>query len=271
MSEEEVQAPVIKFKNKQRVLIVATRGIGGRSRHVMEDLRAIIPHSKREPKVKITHLGHDMNDILEDSGCNSCILFETRKNHELNLWMSRYPSGPTLRFHVKSMHTMMELKMIGNALKGSRAILSFDAVFDSEPAFLLMKEVFTHIFNVPKGHPRSKPFFDRILHFAYVDNKVWIRHYEILSEARKGASVDTTLAEIGPRLVLDLDRIFDGCFTGKALHRNPHFTAPVNVKKAAAHAVGDMARSRKEEKRRRKMQKKALLLPRPDEYDGLFE
>jgi hypothetical protein len=41
---------------------------------------------------------------------------------------------------------MAELKLTGNALKGSRPVLSFDAAFDSVPHFQLMKEMLMQVF-----------------------------------------------------------------------------------------------------------------------------
>lgn len=42
-------------------------------------------------------------------------------------------------------HTMSELKMMGNCLKGSRPILSFDKAFDASPELAVLKELFTHV------------------------------------------------------------------------------------------------------------------------------
>ena len=36
--------------NKQRVLVFASRGITFRDRHLMEDIRSLLPHSKSEAK-----------------------------------------------------------------------------------------------------------------------------------------------------------------------------------------------------------------------------
>jgi len=40
------------FKNKQRVLIFSTRGITHRYRHLMNDLRILLPHSKKRIKIR---------------------------------------------------------------------------------------------------------------------------------------------------------------------------------------------------------------------------
>jgi ribosome biogenesis protein BRX1 len=43
--EVEVSAP--KKKNKQRVLLLSSRGINHRMRHFMNDLEALLPHVKK--------------------------------------------------------------------------------------------------------------------------------------------------------------------------------------------------------------------------------
>src|SRR5271163_237911 len=74
---------------------------------------------------------------------------------------------------------MEELHFTGNCLKGSRPILSFDASFDKEPHLRVMKELFLHIFGVPKGARKSKPFIDHVVGFTIADGKIWIRNYQI--------------------------------------------------------------------------------------------
>jgi len=45
----------------------------------------------------------------------------------------------------RAVHTMAELKLVGNHLKGSRAILSFSPSFDRLPHLQLLKEMFTQV------------------------------------------------------------------------------------------------------------------------------
>lgn len=47
--------------------------------------------------------------------------------------------------HVQNVHTMDELKMTGNCLKGSRGLLSFDASFETTEWGKFVKELFTHV------------------------------------------------------------------------------------------------------------------------------
>ena len=66
-------------------------------------------------------------------GATSVLFFEARKRSDLYLWMAKVPSGPSIRFLCTNVHTMAELKLSGNHLKGSRPVLSFDAAFDEQP------------------------------------------------------------------------------------------------------------------------------------------
>ena len=61
------------------------------------------------------------------------------------MWASKTPNGPSLKMHVQNVHTMDELKMTGNCLKGSRGVLSFDQGFEGSEWGRLVKEVFTHV------------------------------------------------------------------------------------------------------------------------------
>lgn len=77
--------------------------------------------------------------------CNNTLFFEARRHEDLYMWAVKSPNGPSIRMHVQNIHTMDELKMTGNCLKGSRGIVSFDATFDQSEWGKLTKEVFTHV------------------------------------------------------------------------------------------------------------------------------
>ncbi len=67
---------------------------------------------------------------------------------------------------------MDELKLTGNCMKGSRPILSFDKSFEEREELNLIKHLFVDVFGTPRGHPKSKPFVDRVMGFYYGDGKV---------------------------------------------------------------------------------------------------
>ncbi len=47
MDVDEVAAPTPKRRNKQRVLLLSSRGITHRMRHLMNDIEALLPHVKK--------------------------------------------------------------------------------------------------------------------------------------------------------------------------------------------------------------------------------
>lgn len=147
------------------------------------------------------------------------------------------------------MSTLAELKLTGNALKGSRPILHFDGNFDSSPRYQLIKELFTQVFATPKNHPKSKPFCDHMLSFFIVNDKIWFRNYQIVyKDARKQ---EKALVEIGPRFIMDPIRILEGPFQGKILFNsdNYKFTRVLKTEEALRYLAN----------KKRKMEKKKKL------------
>ncbi|XP_020911448.2 ribosome biogenesis protein BRX1 homolog [Exaiptasia diaphana] len=180
-----------KWTNKQRVLVFCGRGITHRARHLMLDLRTLLPHHKTDTKLDRKDKLFIINEVCEMKSCNTCIFLEMRKKKDLFMWFSFAPHGPSAKFLVENIHTMDELKLTGNCLKGSRPVLSFDKQFDKTPENQLLKEMFNQIFSTPNYHPKSKPFTDRVMTFSILDNKrIWVRNFQIVDEGG-------TLLEIG--------------------------------------------------------------------------
>ena len=184
LSEEDVEPtqpePMLsdgKYRNKQRCLTVSSRGVPARFRHLMEDLRTLMPHHKKESKLDpgAEGVAQAVNDIAEIRGCNSVLFLECRKRQDCYMWLGRTGAGakgPSARFHVSNVHTMDELRLTGNCMKGSRPILTFDDSFEKFGHLKLLRELFTDIFGTPRGHPKAKPFVDRVMAFYYADRRV---------------------------------------------------------------------------------------------------
>ncbi|GKA88587.1 hypothetical protein Tco_0810351 [Tanacetum coccineum] len=132
------------FRNKEKVLVTCSRRINYRYRHLMLNLVSILPHCKKDNKVesKATK-GATLNELVELKNCSSCLFFECRKHKDLYLWMSKCPNGPSVKFLVNAVHTMEELKLTGNHLKGARPLLTFSSNFDKDPHWKLLKEMIT--------------------------------------------------------------------------------------------------------------------------------
>lgn len=99
------------------------------------------PDSKLDSK---NHL-HLLPELADLHSCNNTLYFEARRHEDLYLWAAKTPNGPSIKLHVQNVHTMDELKMTGNCLKGSRGILSFDVAFEETEWGRLTKELFTHV------------------------------------------------------------------------------------------------------------------------------
>lgn len=134
-----------EFKNKQRVLVLCSRGTTFRHRHLVSDLASMLPHGRKEAKFDRKSEIGVLNEVAELYNCNNVLYFEARKHEDLYMWMAKAPNGPSVKFHVQSLHTMDELNFSGNCLKGSRPILSFDQTFDESPQYQLIKEMMIHV------------------------------------------------------------------------------------------------------------------------------
>jgi ribosome biogenesis protein BRX1 len=157
--------------------------------------------------------------------------------------------------HVQNVHTMEELNFIGNCLKGSRPILSFDAAFEKQAHLRVIKELFTQIFGVPKTSRKVKPFVDHVMGFSIADGKIWVRVYQI-SESEPGkkkktaegeaaaadeeptpkkkkgihGEFDVELVEIGPRFVMTPIVIQESSFGGPIIFENREFVSPNQIR-----------------------------------------
>ncbi|OCU02612.1 ribosome biogenesis protein BRX1 homolog [Xenopus laevis] len=249
--EEFIVPPPVsegKWKNKERVLVFSSRGINFRTRHLMQDLKTLMPHSKAETKMDRKDKLFVVNEVCEMKNCNKCIYFEAKKKQDLYMWLSNSPEGPSAKFLVQNIHTLAELKMSGNCLKGSRPILSFDPAFDRDPQYAVLKELLTQIFGTPRYHPRSQPFVDHIFTFSIADNRIWFRNYQIMEE-------DAALVEIGPRFVLNLIKIFKGSFGGPTLYENPHYQSPNMHRRMIRLATAAKVKEKQQVKEVQKMKK----------------
>ena len=243
------------YVNKQRVLIIASRGITARHRYFLDDLRKIIPHHKRDNKLDSKGDINALNEIAELKSCNQCLYLECRKRQDLYMYVGKTPNGPSAKFQVVNIHTMEELKLTGNCMIGSRPLLNFDVGFEANAHFTLMKALLTDAFNTPKGHPKSKPFLDRIMSFFIVKNNIWVRNYQIVenSERERKDGKDTQLVEIGPRFVLIPIRIFSGSLGGATMYQNAAFVSPNDERAQMKRSMGDKYKKRVEHNRERKI------------------
>lgn len=263
-----------RYINKQRTLVFSSRGINHRDRHLLSDLRDMLPHSKKDFKFDAKGKLSMINEVCELKSCNNCIFLESKKRTDLYMWISKAPHGPSARFLLQNIHTMSETKLTGNCLKGSRPLLVFDKKFDSEPHLQLMKEMFTQVFGSPKGHPRVKPFVDHVLSFLIVDGRIWFRNYQathsgVAEGPGKKGKGDLMLVEIGPRFVLNPIKVFGGSFGGVTLWDNPSFVSPNALRSELKKRKSERYTDRLEAEDKRKTHESLNQMPE-DELAGVF-
>ncbi|KAJ6770450.1 RIBOSOME BIOGENESIS PROTEIN BRIX [Salix purpurea] len=230
------------FRNKEKVLVTCSRRINFRYRHLMLNLVSLLPHCKKDSK-----------------NCSSSLFFECRKHKDLYLWMVKCPSGPSVKFLVNAVHTMEELKLTGNHLKGSRPLLTFSANFDKDAHWKLLKEMIIQIFGTPKDHRKSKPFYDHVFVFSIVDDHIWFRNYQTsvphneTDKMARGGLDKMTLVEVGPRFCLNPIKIFAGSFGGPTLYENPFFISPNQIRALEKKKKAGKFAKKVKAKTRRKM------------------
>lgn len=126
----------------------------------------------------------------------------------------------------------------------------------------LIQELLTHIFSVPKGARKSKPFVDHVMGFTIADGKIWVRCFQINETAiSKSDTIPETsvaddesnhtgskkqktsrppkpergetkisLVEIGPRFVLTPIVILESSFGGPVIYENKQFVSPNQIR-----------------------------------------
>ena len=137
---------------------------------------------------------------------------------------------------------MGEMGFGGNCLKGGRGVVVFDRSFDDQQIGLevrpLIREMLRGVFCVPsKGARGMKPFIDRVIGVYGLDDKIWIRVYEIreTAESTRGStkSGEITLVEIGPRFVLTPVLVLESAFGGAKIYENRSYISGNQVRSLA--------------------------------------
>ena len=101
-------------QNRQRVLLLSSRGITHRylppmfwltrrQRHLMNDLAALLPHSKKDAKLDTKSKLYHLDELADLYNCNNVMFFESRKHgQDLYLWLSKASNGPSMKLHLQN-------------------------------------------------------------------------------------------------------------------------------------------------------------------------
>lgn len=256
-----------RWRNKQRTLVFCSRGATSRHRHLVEDVKKLLPHHKPEPKFDKNQKLHEINQVCELKSCNNVLFFESRKKQDLYMWLGRVPSGPSMKFQVLNIHTTGEVRLAGNCLLGSRPILHFDRAFEEISFLKLIRQLMMQAFGTPRNHPKSKPFHDHVMCFYWMDKKIWFRHYQVAPDTPSDFDDPErqNLTEIGPRFVLDPIRILAGSFTGQTLYANPFYMSPTALRVQAKKLMGTKHKRNFKRGEKRKERVEVLKKYRPED------
>lgn len=146
-------------------------------------------------KKNITVLGSYM-DINE---CDCTIFFESTKRAE-RLWLAT--EKLSLRFTLHSLQSIYELSSEVNYHKNAGHVLCFTKDFEEDEALRQVKSMFEKTFV-----PAAGAAVERALCFYHADGIIYMRNYII-----------DGMAEVGPRMEMELDKILEGCFKGATLY-----------------------------------------------------
>jgi hypothetical protein len=93
----------MRSMNRQKVLVLSTRGTSNRQRYLMNNMISLMPHAKKDAKFDTKTKLFYLNDLAELYNCNNVLLFEARKRgQDLYLWLAKAPNGPTAKLHVQN-------------------------------------------------------------------------------------------------------------------------------------------------------------------------
>lgn len=182
-------------------MLVTTKSTDFSTRTTVRDLGYMVDSitedkfdAKKDVSILSTYM--DIND------CNSCMYFECTKRTR-RLWVAN--AGTTLRFDVLSHSSIYDLSFPVNFHKNSGHVMLFSRDFDEDKNLAAVKRMFEEAFRSRENAP-----VERVISFFFVGNRICIRNYLVGS-----------VLEIGPRIDIELDRIFEGCFGGPRVYGKP--------------------------------------------------
>lgn len=258
--------------NKQKTLLISSRGLTSKNRHLIQNLHDLLPNTKNQHTLDTKkNLNSQLPELATIYNCNNILYFENRKHQDLYLWVSKNPNGPTIKFLLQDIHTALEQQFLGNCLKGSRPLVLFDKTFQDPTNYqtMIFKELLAHTFGVSPNSRKLKPFVDHITLFSLIDGKIWVRNYEIQSKVKNLSDYeksiensieedddDLQLIELGPRFIMTPVLILEGCFGGPKIWENENYVSPNRYRSFMKMESAKQAVSRQEKKEQKKLHKK---------------
>ncbi|ADM10886.1 BRX1 RNA-binding protein [Encephalitozoon intestinalis ATCC 50506] len=180
-------------------VILSTRGASAKIRHLMKDISKLVK-AEEEQKWDMGNDYKELRKLIEVNECNSMLFFRSTKRSDC-LWAGIL-NGMSVVFRIHNVFTVKDCNFSANSFKDCGYVLMFSKEFENIEHLRHAKEVIEYIFE-------SNETKDKALCFFYLDGVIWVRCYKIGKE----------LEEIGPRLVLEVLKVFEKCFEGSILYK----------------------------------------------------
>lgn len=255
-----------RMTNRQKALVLGGRTMTSKDRHLLNELRGLMPHSREHSKISRSgKLGDDIIELCSLHQCNSVLFIDPHRKDISYMWIAQSPSGPSIKMQLSNVHTADEIRMAGNCLKYSRPLLHFDREFETQPHLRVAKSLLHMAFNTPRYHPKSKPFIDRIMSFFWLDGHIWVRNYQICP------TDPVSLMEIGPRFVLEPIAIFNGCCKGSVLWKNADAKPPTEQRRDRKMRRLEKMKGNEEVRDKSEYHRAMLPTPAADPLDLVFK
>lgn len=227
---EKEEAPKKIGPNNHKPIVIGNKGLKHEHVLLFEDFLSLVPHAKKGSTIPPDEIKF-LDEIATDRHCDTVAFFETRHRGDFRenyFWIARVPEGPSFNFFVDDIHTIKQLRTIGNCMKGSRPLLFFDPNFGKNDQLLLAKNLLKRFFSVPYQNKHSKPFVDRAMSFFVDQNdSIVARHYQV----QWNEDETINLVEVGPRFRLVPNFILAGAFKGSKIWKNGSFVSIYKQKK----------------------------------------
>ena len=163
--------------------------MGGNMLNLAKDLGKMV-NAVVEPDFDTKKQSLLVKKIMAYEDCENCIFFECTKRNN-RIWLAN--TTKSYKFLIEFAESIFDMSTVHNFHKKSGYALFFNEEFD-----LHMKEVFERIFYDDSAKK------ERALVLYQSENKIYISHFRLDNQK-----------EIGPRIILKLEKEFEGCFEGK--------------------------------------------------------
>ena len=181
MAKKKKPAQAAQKMRAHAALVLSTRGITARHRHLQRDLLKLLPHAKLGAKMGAEQELATLPGMVEEANCDTAVLMDARDPRRLYMWLANCPGGPSAMFQVLNVHTVAELKMERRRAAGARTLLVFDGEFEVGAERKVMKELLSQAFAVPASGPtREHPKVQHTINFSWLDNRIWVRVYRVV-------------------------------------------------------------------------------------------